>query len=110
MALADKDRIFTNLYGYQPWNLDAARVRGDWDNTKALLDKGVHMDASGKFRHSLALPAYEQVIKASHNFNLLDARGAISVTERQSYILRVRELAKACGAAYLRTAGGGAAW
>ncbi len=40
MALQDKDRIFTNLYGYQPWNLDAARVRGDWDNTKALLDKG----------------------------------------------------------------------
>ena len=46
----------------------------------------------------LALPAYEQVLKAAHTFNLLDARGAISVTERQSYILRVRELAKACGA------------
>ena len=40
MALADKDRIFTNLYGYQPWNLAAARARGDWDNTKALLDRG----------------------------------------------------------------------
>jgi NADH-quinone oxidoreductase subunit F len=40
MALQDKDRIFTNLYGYQPWNLDAARKRGDWDNTKALLEKG----------------------------------------------------------------------
>jgi len=39
-VLADKDRIFTNLYGYQPWNLAAARARGDWDNTKALLDKG----------------------------------------------------------------------
>ena len=38
--LADKDRIFTNLYGHQPWNLAAARVRGDWDNTKALLEKG----------------------------------------------------------------------
>jgi NADH-quinone oxidoreductase subunit F len=38
--LADKDRIFTNLYGYQPWNLSAARARGDWDNTKAILDKG----------------------------------------------------------------------
>jgi NADH-quinone oxidoreductase subunit F len=38
--LADKDRIFTNLYGYQPWNLAAARARGDWDNTKALLEKG----------------------------------------------------------------------
>ena len=40
MALHDKDRIFTNLYGYQPWNLAAAQMRGDWDNTKALLDKG----------------------------------------------------------------------
>jgi glycyl-tRNA synthetase alpha chain len=43
----------------------------------------------------LAHPAYDQCIKASHMFNLLDARGVISVTERQAYILRVRELAKA---------------
>ena len=70
---------------------------------KALLEKGA---TDG--RHQLALPAYEQVIKASHNFNMLDARGVISVTERQSYILRIRELAKACGAAWLQTAGGGA--
>jgi glycyl-tRNA synthetase alpha chain len=61
-----------------------------------------------KTRHLMALPAYDQCIKASHVFNLLDARGVISVTERQSYILRVRELAKACGAAWLATAGGGA--
>jgi glycyl-tRNA synthetase alpha chain len=58
-------------------------------------------------RQLLALPAYDQCIKASHLFNLLDARGVISVTERQSYILRVRELAKACGAAWLKTEGGG---
>ena len=51
----------------------------------------------------MALPAYDQCIKASHVFNLLDARGVISVTERQSYILRVRELAKACGEAWLAT-------
>jgi NADH-quinone oxidoreductase subunit F len=38
--LADKDRIFTNLYGYQPWNLAAAQARGDWDNTKALMAVG----------------------------------------------------------------------
>jgi glycyl-tRNA synthetase alpha chain len=61
-----------------------------------------------KERHDMALPAYDQCIKASHVFNLLDARGVISVTERQSYILRVRELAKACGAAWLATEGGGA--
>jgi len=59
-------------------------------------------------KHEMALPAYDQCIKASHIFNLLDARGVISVTERQSYILRVRDLAKACGAAWLKTAGGGA--
>ena len=59
-------------------------------------------------RHEMVLPAYDQCIKASHTFNLLDARGVISVTERQSYILRVRELAKACGEAWLRTQGGGA--
>jgi glycyl-tRNA synthetase alpha chain len=71
---------------------------------RSLLDKG----EAGK-RHLMALPAYDQCVKASHAFNLLDARGVISVTERQSYILRVRELAKACGAAWLKTAGGGAA-
>ena len=59
-------------------------------------------------RHIMVLPAYDQAIKASHIFNLLDARGVISVTERQAYILRVRELAKACCAAWLKTEGGGA--
>jgi glycyl-tRNA synthetase alpha chain len=49
----------------------------------------------------LALPAYDQCIKASHRFNLLDARGVISVTERASYIARVRTLAKACCEAWL---------
>jgi len=72
---------------------------------KALLEKGAGGEGE---RHAMALPAYDQCIKASHAFNLLDARGVISVTERQSYILRVRELAKACGAAWLHTAGGGA--
>jgi glycyl-tRNA synthetase alpha chain len=70
---------------------------------KALLKQG---DKDQK--HEMALPAYDQCIKASHLFNLLDARGVISVTERQSYILRVRELAKACCAAWLKTEGGGA--
>ena len=49
----------------------------------------------------LALPAYDQCIKASHVFNLLDARGVISVTERQAYIGRVRALAKACAEQWL---------
>jgi glycyl-tRNA synthetase alpha chain len=70
---------------------------------RALLAKG---DQGG--RHLLALPAYDQAIKASHIFNLLDARGVISVTERQAYILRVRDLAKAACAAWLKTEAGGA--
>jgi glycyl-tRNA synthetase alpha chain len=49
----------------------------------------------------LPLPAYDQCIKASHRFNLLDARGVISVTERAAYIARVRALAKACCEAWL---------
>ena len=75
---------------------------------KALLAAGNPAPGANDKRHNLALPAYDQCIKASHIFNLLDARGVISVTERQSYILRVRELAKACCAAWLMTEGGGA--
>ncbi|MFQ5953923.1 MAG: glycine--tRNA ligase subunit alpha [Kiloniellales bacterium] len=59
----------------------------------ALLDKG------------LALPAYDQCMKASHLFNLLDARGVISVTERAAYIARVRALAKGCGMQWLKSQG-----
>jgi len=54
----------------------------------------------------LPLPAYDQCIKASHNFNLLDARGAISVTERAAYIGRVRALAKGCCEGWLAGEGG----
>jgi hypothetical protein len=70
----------------------------------ALLGAGEGKAEKG---YPMALPAYDQCIKASHVFNLLDARGVISVTERQSYILRVRNLAKSCGAAWLQTTGGG---
>jgi glycyl-tRNA synthetase alpha chain len=78
-------------------------VRDAEDECRAILKRG----ADGN-RQTMAVPAYEQVVKASHNFNMLDARGVISVQERQSYILRIRELAKECGAAWLQTAGGGA--
>ncbi len=63
----------------------------------ALLNSG---EASAN-RPKLALPAYDQCLKASHLFNLLDARGVISVTERAAYIGRVRALAKACCEAWL---------
>ena len=52
---------------------------------------------------SCALPAYEKMLRASHTFNLLDARRAISVTERQRYILRVRTLARGVAEAYLKS-------
>jgi glycyl-tRNA synthetase alpha chain len=48
----------------------------------------------------LALPAYEQILKAAHTFNLLDARGSISVTERAGYITRIRNLARAVAQSY----------
>jgi glycyl-tRNA synthetase alpha chain len=60
-------------------------------------------EGSNQKEHLMALPAYDQCIKASHVFNLLDARGVISVTERASYIGRVRDLAKACGEAWIHT-------
>ena len=79
-----------------------------------------HADTEILFRHfadaekeckslldaKLALPAYDQCLKCSHNFNLLDARGVISVTERAAYIGRVRALAKACCEAWLASGQG----
>ncbi len=59
------------------------------------------VEATRLIEAELPLPAYEQVIKASHCFNLLDARGAISVTERQRYILRVRTLARSIAQSYV---------
>jgi glycyl-tRNA synthetase alpha chain len=82
------------------------RFRDAEKECKALLAAGE--PKSEHERHLQVLPAYDQCIKASHIFNLLDARGVISVTERQSYILRVRDLAKACCAAWLKTEAGGA--
>lgn len=58
---------------------------------------------NGLLEKQLALPAYEQVLKASHYFNLLDARNAISVTERQRFILRVRSLARAVAETYFES-------
>ena len=57
-------------------------------------------DSQSLIENDLPLPAYEQVMQASHAFNLLDARHAISVTERQRYILRIRNLARSVAEAY----------
>ena len=71
-----------------------------------LLAQPAEDPKTGK-RIIMAHPAYDQCIKASHLFNLLDARGVISVTERQAYIGRVRALAKACADAFVQTEAGG---
>jgi glycyl-tRNA synthetase alpha chain len=93
---------------YSRYNFEAANAgvlfqhfRDAEDACRALLES-----RGGDERPLMVLPAFDQCIKASHIFNLLDARGVISVTERQSYILRVRNLAKACGAAWLKTEAG----
>lgn len=72
----------------------------------AILEAGKPQEKGGL--HLCVMPAYDQCIKSSHVFNLLQARGVISVTERQSYILRVRDLARRCGEAFLLTDAGGA--
>ena len=76
-------------------------------NTRMLLQhfKDAEAECTALLEQKLALPAYDQCIKASHLFNLLDARGVISVTERASYIGRVRALAKGCCEGWLAGAG-----
>jgi glycyl-tRNA synthetase alpha chain len=65
---------------------------------------GAHeKQAQHLMQNQLALPAYEQVLKAAHTFNLLDARGAISVTERAGYIGRIRNLARSVAQSYLES-------
>ena len=87
---------------YSAWNFEVA-------DTEALFRHFADAEAecARTLERGLALPAYDQCLKASHSFNLLDARGVISVTERQAYIARVRTLAKACAEAWLRSRGHG---
>jgi len=76
------------------------------DTDKLFEDFKKAQDECAKLLEAeLPLPAYEQCIKSSHTFNLLDARGVISVTERQAYIGRVRDLAKGCCAAWMKKNG-----
>jgi glycyl-tRNA synthetase alpha chain len=94
--------------GWASANQQEARSAEDATGSAQEARSAESAIGNAKRQHLMALPAYDQCIKASHAFNLLDARGVIAVTERQSYILRVRELAKACGEAWLATAAGGA--
>ena len=77
------------------------KLRRHFVDAEEECRKLLAVDDTGANRTPLALPAYDQCMKASHTFNLLDARGVISVTERQAYIGRVRALAKGCCEAWL---------
>jgi glycyl-tRNA synthetase alpha chain len=93
-----------NEVEFSAYNLEAA-------NTEQLFKQFEEAEAeckallaySNERSGALTLPAYDQCIKASHRFNLLDARGVIGVTERASYIGRVRALAKACCEAWVKS-------
>ena len=82
----------------------------DIDFLRGVPEKGIpgafesyEKQAQHLVKEKLALPAYEQVLKAAHTFNLLDARGAISVTERAAYIGKIRNIARAVAASYLES-------
>jgi glycyl-tRNA synthetase alpha chain len=85
-----QNEVEQSTYNFEYADVDA--LFGTFDHCEKESQKMIEA--------GLPLPAYEQVMKASHAFNLLDARHAISVTERQRYILRVRALSKACAEAY----------
>jgi len=86
-----QNEVEQSTYNFEHANVEA--LLGWFDTCEAEAGKLVEL--------GLPLPAYEQVMKASHTFNLLDARRAISVTERQRYILRVRTLSRAVAEAYV---------
>jgi glycyl-tRNA synthetase alpha chain len=85
--------------------VEMSRYNFEEANVEKLFDLFNFYEAESQrlIAQGLALPAYEMVLKASHSFNLLDARKAISVTERQRFILRVRGLARAVAQTYYDT-------
>ena len=98
---------------YSRWNFDVANTESlfrHFDEAEqaclTILSQDILDPKSGK-NIIMVHPAYDQCIKASHIFNVLDARGVISVTERQAYIGRVRGLAKKCADAFVLTPAGG---
>ena len=88
---------------FHQYEVEMSHFNFEAANVDALFDQFTFFEGETKrmLELNLALPAYEFVMKASHTFNLLDARRAISVTERQRYILRVRDLASGVATAYL---------
>ncbi len=87
---------------YHQNEVEQSTYNFEHSNAAMLLEHFGHYEAEAKrlMEAQLALPAYEMVLKAAHSFNLLDARGAISVTERAAYIGRIRTLARSVALAY----------
>jgi glycyl-tRNA synthetase alpha chain len=110
MYLQGKESIFDLVWApgvtyrdvYHQNEVEQSRYNFELSNVDFLFDlfKSYENEAKRLIDAQCVLPGYEMVMKASHTFNLLDARGAISVTERQAYIGRVRALAKAVAQAY----------
>jgi len=101
----DKDGgVHVVTYGdvYHQNEVEQSAYNFEHADTAALFKRFDVAEAECKhlIENNLPLPAYERVLQASHSFNMLDARSAISVTERQGYILRVRTLARLCAEAY----------
>ena len=96
----------TMKYGevYHKSEIEYSKYNFEVANTDMLFNHFVdaEKECNNALQAMLVLPAYDHCLKASHMFNLLDARGVVSVTERQSYIARVRDLAKACCEQYIK--------
>ena len=88
---------------YHQNEVEQSRYNFEASNQAVLLSRFAEheADAARLLQEGLALPAYEQILKAAHSFNLLDARGAISVTERAQYIARIRHLSRQVAQAYV---------
>jgi len=87
--------------------VEGSKFNFDYSNPEMLMNMFTALEAESKAlaKEGLVVPAYEHCLKCSHAFNLLDARGAISVTERTAYIARVRNLAKRCASEFLKQRG-----
>ncbi len=90
---------------YHQNEVEQSTYNFEYSNTVWLFEQFTNYEAEAKrlMAIPLALPAYEMVLKAAHTFNLLDARGAISVTERAAYIGRIRNLSKQIAQAYFES-------
>jgi len=90
---------------YHQNEVEMSRYNFELANTDSLFNwfDTCEQESQKLIEEGLPIPAYEMTMKASHAFNLLDARGSISVTERQRYILRVRTLSRAVAQAYLES-------